>query len=202
MRRRKTINRQRHKVGPIVKTIVSDMTKAARENGPLFRFLSVGFLGYLAWHLTYTFYLRDQTLMDEYVIHNLVVMSEWTMTQLGWDVLDLFSPGAFRNRLGLVGGQGLVVGVSCDGMALFALFSIFVLAYPGRPLHKIWYMPLGVATVHFANYLRVMALMWIQVYWPESLDFNHHYTFTVLVYGVIFLLWYIWAVKIVGDKGI
>ena len=133
VRRRKTINRQRHKVGSVVKTIVSDMTKAGRSHGPLFRFLGVGFLGYLAWHLAYTFDLRDHTLMDEYVIHNLVV---------------------------------------------------------------------GVATVHFANYLRVMALMWIQVYWPESLDFNHHYTFTVLVYGVIFLLWYIWAVKIVGDKGI
>lgn len=186
----------------MVKTIVSDMTKAARENGPLFRFLSVGFLGYIAWHLTYTFYLRDHTLLDEYVIHNLVVMSEWTMHRLGWEVLDLFSAGVFRNRLGLVGGQGLVVGVSCDGMALFALFSIFVLAYPGRPAHKVWFIPTGVAVVHMANYLRVMALMWIQVYWPESLDFNHHYTFTVLVYGVIFLLWYIWAVKIVGDKGI
>ena len=172
------------------------MLAAAKENWPLTRFLLVGFLGYLAWHLTYTFVLRDFTLLDEYVIQSLVWMSEASMSSLGWEVLDFAEPGQFRNRIGLAGGAGLVVGTSCDGVALFALFAIFVLAYPGPGRHKIWFVPFGIAVVHIANYLRIMGLMWIQRYFPEHLDFNHHYTFTVLVYAVIFWLWYLWAMKI------
>lgn len=129
------------------------MLAAAKENWSLTRFHLVGFLGYLAWHLTYTFVLRDFTLLDEYVIQSLVWMSEASMSALGWELLDFAEPGQFRNRIGL-------------------------------------------AVVHIANYLRIMGLMWIQRYFPEHLDFNHHYTFTVLVYAVIFWLWYLWAIKI------
>ena len=28
---------------------------------------------------------------------------------------------------------------------------------------------------------------------PEILDFNHTYTFTILVYGYVFYLWYLWS---------
>lgn len=175
---------------------MGNLIKAAKENWLLTRFLLVGFLGYLAWHLTYTFYLRDHSLLDEYVIQSLVWMSENTMAALGWEVLELFEPGSFRNRLGLAGGAGLVVGTSCDGVALFALFAIFVMAYPGPSRHKLRFVPLGIGVVHLANYLRILGLMWIQRYFPEHLDFNHHYTFTVLVYAVIFWLWYLWAMKI------
>ena len=27
---------------------------------------------------------------------------------------------------------------------------------------------------------------------PELLDFNHDYTFTIIVYAFVFMLWYIW----------
>lgn len=175
---------------------IRKLGSAASENWLLTRFLLMGFLGYLSWHLLYTFVLRDQTLLDEYVIQSLVLMSEFTMKALGWEVLELFEPGVFRNRLGLAGGEGLVVGTSCDGVALFALFAIFVLAYPGPWRHKFWFVPVGILVVHLSNYFRIMGLMWIQRYFPEHLDFNHHYTFTVLVYAVIFWLWYTWAMKI------
>jgi hypothetical protein len=40
-----------------------------------------------------------------------------------------------------------------------------------------------------------MSLALIQYKAPEYLDFNHHYTFTVIVYAFIFLLWMIWVNK-------
>jgi hypothetical protein len=30
---------------------------------------------------------------------------------------------------------------------------------------------------------------------PEWLDFNHDYTFTILVYAAVFALWYLWIEK-------
>lgn len=179
------------KMGPM-----GQLLRAAKENWQLTRFLLVGFVGYLTWHLVYTFFLREHTLLDEVVIQSLVVMAEGTMEALGWELLQLFEEGAWRNRIGLAGGGGLVVGTSCDGVALFALFAIFVMAYPGDWKRKIWFIPIGIGVIHIANYIRVMGLMLIQRYTPEALDFNHHYTFTVFVYAIIFGLWYLWAMKL------
>jgi hypothetical protein len=38
-------------------------------------------------------------------------------------------------------------------------------------------------------------LVLINNHYPQYLDFNHLYTFTILVYAIIFILWYIWAKK-------
>lgn len=188
---KKTSEISERRIGPM-----EQLWKTVRENWQLTRFLLIGFLGYLAWHLLYTFYLREHTLLDEVVIQTLVVMAEGTMKALGWELLELFEVGAWRNRIGLAGGGGLVVGTSCDGVALFALFAIFVMAYPGDWKRKVWFIPLGIVAIHVANYIRVMGLMLIQRYTPEALDFNHHYTFTVFVYAIIFGLWYLWAMKL------
>ena len=41
--------------------------------------------------------------------------------------------------------------------------------------------------------LRVAALALNHQYARGSLDFNHHYTFTFVVYACIFGLWMLWA---------
>ena len=84
-----------------------------------------------------------------------------------------------------------MVGPSCDGVVLFALFAIFILSFPGRWLRKLWFIPLGIAAIHAANILRIVSLLFIQLYFgEEALKFNHDYTFTVFVYSIIFALWY------------
>ena len=40
----------------------------------------------------------------------------------------------------------------------------------------------------------VVVLARMQATAPEWLEFNHDYTFTVLVYGLVFALWYLWTV--------
>jgi len=41
--------------------------------------------------------------------------------------------------------------------------------------------------------LRVVALITINYYAPQYIEFNHTYTFTILVYSIIFLLWMWWV---------
>ena len=48
---------------------------------------------------------------------------------------------------------------------------------------------LGIGLIHALNVSRVVALALIVVYAPDQLDFHHSYTFTLFVYGVVFLLW-------------
>jgi len=60
---------------------------------------------------------------------------------------------------------------------------------------KLWFIPFGLITLHLLNALRIIALCIIVGVDYRYLDFNHTYTFTILVNGYMFLLWLWWAKK-------
>jgi exosortase/archaeosortase family protein len=91
------------------------------------------------------------------------------------------------------GTPGVEIGAPCDGLSLFALFAVFIAFFPGPVRNKLWFVPLGIIFLHGVNISRVISLAVIQSKYPEWLAFNHDYTFTVLVYGVVFGLWVVWA---------
>jgi exosortase family protein XrtF len=97
--------------------------------------------------------------------------------------------------LGIDGTHGLWIGDPCNGITLFALFTGFVIAYPGPVKRKIWFIPLGLFAIHIVNILRIVALAFITLYAPSYLEFNHTYTFTIIVYSFVFFLWMLWANK-------
>ncbi|MDZ4824539.1 MAG: archaeosortase/exosortase family protein [Flavobacteriales bacterium] len=132
--------------------------------------------------------------MDKYVAHSLVSLAEFQLRTLGFDVAEFGDP-VFRNQVGIEGSVGIVIGAPCDGIVLFALFTFFIVAFPGAWKHKLWFIPAGIAALHIINSLRVATLAWLFWYKPEWLDFNHDYTFTILVYAFVFCLWYVWVRK-------
>jgi exosortase family protein XrtF len=99
------------------------------------------------------------------------------------------------------GRKQLRVGEECNGVVLFALFAGFVLCYPGSWKHKLWFIPLGMLLIMLANVLRISLLTINYKYYRSSFAFNHHVTFTYLVYLFIFLLWVVWVNKF-GKKGV
>lgn len=176
---------------------IPNLREFVRSQPDVFRFLVLGFGGYIAWHLSYENYLKPATLLDEYVTQNLIVVTEHLMQMLGYEPVAFFqeNDGMFRYRVGIRGAQGVMVGPSCDGVVLFALFAIFILSFPGTWFRKLWFIPAGIAVIHAANVARIVGLLFIQLYLgEEALKFNHDYTFTVLVYAIIFALWYVYAV--------
>ena len=160
---------------------------------PFFRFLIVGTFSYLTWVLTYEYVIEPHTDFDEWLIHRIVLRAESLMQLCGGQTAE-FQDGAYRSHIGLAGNTGVTIGAPCNGIPLFALFIIFILAFPAKPwFHKFWFIPLGVVLIHFVNCLRVIALVLIFYYHPEWLAFNHDYTFTILVYAFVFSLWYVFV---------
>ncbi|MDP4587315.1 MAG: exosortase family protein XrtF [Flavobacteriales bacterium] len=167
------------------------MIKSIWSN-PMLRFLIIGSAAYISWIVLYKFYLEEHTFLDEWVIDRIVRSAEGLMSFLGFDLIE-FNDGTFKNHLGVLGSKGVTIGAPCNGIVLFALFIVFILAFPGKWRNKLWFLPLGVVAIHYVNTLRVIALALIVVDHPEWLAFNHDYTFTILVYAFVFLLWYIWV---------
>jgi len=60
---------------------------------------------------------------------------------------------------------------------------------------------MGIVLIFALNVLRVVGLAIVQKNVSEKwLEFNHTYTFTIIVYAFIFGLWLIWVNKIAGKK--
>lgn len=164
------------------------------RNTPTFRFFGLAFLAYVLWSVTYEQVLKPSTTLDEVVIEHMVRSTEVVFEAVGWPLGTYPQPAMHRDRVGVAGHAGVQIGAPCDGVALFALFAIFILAFPGPISRKAWFIPAGMALLHLANIGRVVVLTRIQATSPEWLEFNHDYTFTVLIYGLVFALWYLWTV--------
>jgi exosortase family protein XrtF len=166
---------------------------------PLYRFLIKGLGLYIAWYVVYDLWLHPMGVLDLWVIKTLEQVSYFVLEACGYVTLEASHVENIRT-IGIDGTHGLWIGDPCNGLTLFALFTGFVLAYPGSWKRKLWFIPAGILAIHAINIFRIVALSMIIYYFPDPavLDFNHTYTFTMLVYGFVFFLWHLWADRFSG----
>lgn len=169
------------------------MLAAYFKKGPL-RFILISVSLYAGLYMLYEFYLKPYTKLDEYIIHNLISVTESFYSTTGFDLIQ-YDDTDLRTRVGIAGSTGVFIGEPCNGFVLFILFLAFIIAFPGPAKHKLWYIPAGILAIHIINAVRVTALVYIVYKKPEWLTFNHDYTFTILVYSFVFLLWWLWINK-------
>ncbi|MCB0481135.1 MAG: hypothetical protein KDC83_06860 [Flavobacteriales bacterium] len=163
---------------------------------PAIRFFLIAFFLYLLWFLVYETWLHPLGTIDSMAIGLIISHGSFILSLLGYELFDPNTFGEGMRTLGIVGSGGVWVGDPCNGISLVALFAGFVMAFPGKLKNKLWFIPLGILSIHILNVLRVVALCIIDLKWPHSLEFNHTYTFTILVYSWVFALWYLWSNKL------
>ena len=156
---------------------------------------------YTGWYLVYQEWLKHTTKIDLAVIKNLESSAAFALNLLGYTLIEESEIESIRT-IGIDGTHGLWIGDPCNGIILFALFTGFVLAYPGPWKKKLWFIPFGLITIHIINIARIMGLAMVVYHFPdpEVLDFNHTYTFTILVYSYVFFLWFLWATKLSSNQ--
>lgn len=125
---------------------------------------------------------------------NLVFFSRWVLGLMGYDVEQMGN-----NIVKVVGYGGVGIGNYCLAVELFVLFFALVASYPSATKTKLWFIPLGLLSIHLLNVVRVIALNLLTVYAPQYADFNHHVTFRVIVFVYILFLYNIFL-KHFADK--
>lgn len=147
----------------------------------------------LGWLICYEGYLKHLGQPDAFLTFSTAQAGQQMLSSLGYNVsTDLTEEGV---ELSLQNIPLLEIADNCNGLAVFALFSGFVAAFPGLWKNKIWFIPAGIIILFFANVLRVALLTLIQIHHPKWLYFNHKYTFTIIIYAVVFGLWMLWVHK-------
>lgn len=160
----------------------------------LVRFLISALLIYILWYVVYTLWLHPWNKLDLMVINNLISSGSAILGFLNYDLIEYPYNETVRT-MGIDGSHGLWIGDPCNGITLFALFAGFILAYPGKIKWKLVFIPFGLITIHLLNIFRIVALSLITFYTPQYLNFNHTYTFTIIIYSYVFMLWYFWTTR-------
>ena len=165
---------------------------------PLYRFLLTALLLFVVWYVGYELIIHPWGELDELVIGNLSYLGNRFLAMLGYAMHPEYAQDKGFRTVIIDGSHGIWIGDPCNGLELFALFTGFIIAFPGPLKKKLIYIPIGIAAIHFINLTRVIALAILALEAPDSFEFNHTYTFTMFVYGFVFLLWYLWAVRFSG----
>lgn len=154
------------------------------------KFLFFIFLFYFLWYCIYNLWLHPKETVDMFVIDKSIALSKW--------ILELFNFSVFTGEdrlIGVDGSGGLWVGDNCNGIAMFGLFTGFIVAYKGSWKLKIIYIIIGIVCIEILNVLRLVGLAILDVHSRAWTEFNHTYTFTLIIYTFIFFLWIFWVNK-------
>lgn len=163
------------------------MFKQFQNLSPIYRFLLVFAMLSVFWYLLYKFILSEYTNFDMFVVDATLSLSKSILQLLGHNT---FIEG---RAIRVAGTGGLWVGDNCNAISLFALFAGFIISFPGQLKSKLWFIPLGILIIYFLNCLRMVVLAILDVYSRAWTEFNHSYTFTIIIYGCIFMLWMFWV---------
>jgi exosortase family protein XrtF len=159
-----------------------------KDYKPLVKFLLLALLCYITWLLLYEFWLHPLVFVDLAVIQNAMVLSKLFLNAFGYHIYFVH-----ERQIIIESVAGLYIGDPCNGLNLFALFSGFILSYPGKLKSKIIFIPLGIIAIHLLNVARISFLLLLQLKAPSYMQFNHTFTFTIVVYGLIFMMWMYWV---------
>lgn len=168
--------------------------KASIKNNAFLKFAIISIASYLLFYLVYNYVVKKYTYYDQNFIGHIIKVTNSALQTLGYKTFLVLQDRDYQ-VIGIDGSSGVWIGSKCNSITLFALFAVFVLAYPGNTKNKLWYIPFGIVVIHLLNICRVISLCLIAFYSPQSLNFNHTYTFTFFIYLVIFGLWVFWINK-------
>lgn len=178
------------------------MPVSTHLNNKILKFF-LSFVGLtLVWFMAYEFYIKHNGKLDELIT---VITTKFIILLLNFSGYSSFyTPARQLGETYIYINQSTApivrMGASCNGLELFVLFIFYIIAYPGKWKYKIPFMIFGIALIFMVNVLRSYWLTLMSYHHSPYFDLFHRYIFIFLIYGVVFLLWMIWA-KYYSNRG-
>lgn len=149
----------------------------------------------IGWMVLYHGFIKPYTAVNNWLSVQVLNSTQTILNFLGYDTnLDTSKTSTynFKNAVFIDGQPVVLVADGCNGLELMALFIGFLLSFPGPAKYKALIIPFGSVAVFIINVLREVILALNYKYFQETFDFNHKYTYVLIVYLIIFLIWRYW----------
>ncbi|MDX5324835.1 MAG: exosortase family protein XrtF [Bacteroidota bacterium] len=124
------------------------------------------------------------------------------MTFMGYEILTYRSkenPYVQIYHKGKMGGS-ISVYEGCNGINIMILFVAFVVAFGGSGKDGLWFIPVGLVSIHIFNIIRLVSLSVVGLYSESAFHFLHKYAFTAVIYAFVLILWYLWVKRYMAKQ--
>jgi len=142
---------------------------------------------YVIWYFLYDLWILPDGRVDLWLSEHIVALGGTMLTAMGFEV---FAEGRL---IGLAVSNMLEIIDGCNGIEVIGLFVGFVVAYPGRNLNRVLFVPIGIFVLYLTNIIRILVLAITQVHAPGIFDITHDYSTTAIFYLVVFGMWVVWV---------
>jgi len=179
------------------------MINTAKEilgNKKIQRFVLSSLILLLIWVFFTAFFPITLQKIHYWTIYPQAYVSAWLLQIFGYKVSVFHYINNCLSLLDINESALVCVGTGCSGVELFLIFAVFIFLFKGISRNWLWFIPVGIVLISFLNILRIIGLSFISLYAPDYLEFNHKYTFTIIVYGFLIGLWLYWMNKYYDKK--
>lgn len=154
--------------------------------------------GVIAFTLIYIFYavLRQNDKVDRLYVDILHIYAKFLLagskflTELfGFEVVTW---GKTIRILDDFKAGGVYLDRGCMGRNVMIGFAALIAVFPGKFIHKLWYIPMGLFVITLVNIMRISGLAITAYCCPQYSDINHYLIFKIVAWAVIFLMWVFW----------
>jgi exosortase/archaeosortase family protein len=171
------------------------MPEKKRKKKYWLRFLLFGALAFILILLFYNV-LREIKGINDFYVNTLNMYAKillWGskhMTELfGYEVTT------YGKTIKIIDGfvaSGIYLDRGCMGRNVLLGFSALIIVFPGKTIHKLWYIPMGIMILTLVNMFRITGLAVTAYCCPQYTEINHYFVFKVAAWIIIFILWLIW----------
>ena len=171
-----------------------------KSNKTVVLFLIKFFGTYLILFILYAVYLnRNQNTAGLYacapITKTVAHHSQFLLTTFGYDAKIEQDPEKVAMQLILNGELIALINEGCNAVSIIILFISFIVAFAGKIRTTALYILFGSLLIYLSNIFRI-AFISIALYkYPEYQAILHDFIFPGILYGITFLLWFIWVQK-------
>ncbi len=154
----------------------------------LLSYVLKAFLVFVSWYVVYHLIMQPNG-FDDWMNKAVANGGHWLVGLFGYNTC-LEGTSICVNIISTVH-----ISAGCNGFEIFSIFAGFIIIFEGKWWLKIIYIILGVAFLYACNVLRV-AMLAIDHYEDLKIfQFNHKYTYLIIMYVIVIVLWIVWISK-------
>lgn len=171
-----------------------------KDNKTVILFLIKFFGTYIVLFLLYSFYLnatqqKSGVFACAPITKNVANQSKMLLDFIGYPSEVKQSNIELSVDLSVKGEPVARVIEGCNSISILILFIAFIVAFSATFKTTLLYIIFGSLFIYSINIMRI-AIIAIALYeFPEHEHLLHNYLFPAIIYGVTFLLWFVWVRK-------
>ncbi|MDO9037649.1 MAG: exosortase family protein XrtF [Lutibacter sp.] len=168
-----------------------------KGNKTVVLFLLKFFGTYLLLFLGYSFYLnRTQNEIPPFscapITKTVALQTKYLLNVIGYPTEIVQDTETAALKLFINGKFTAFIVEGCNAISIIILFIAFIVAFAGKFKTTVLYILFGSLLIYFTNIVRIVIISIALYEYPQYQHLLHEIIFPSIIYGMTFLLWFVW----------